>query len=84
VRSKNFGSAYEDNGIICCNAVLFGICAKAAKRHKPEGRILIGRCRGRVVLYLKIVSAVMILERRLQMNKIWVRSIGRMVLTGTD
>jgi len=56
VRSNHFGSAYEDYGIICCNAVLFGICAKAAKLQKPEGRTLNGRCRGREVFYLKIFS----------------------------
>jgi hypothetical protein len=70
--------------IICCNAVLFDICAKAAKRHKPLGRILNGRRRGREVFYLKILSVSMILDRRLQENEIWVRSISRIILAGKD
>lgn len=56
VMSNHCCSAYEEYDIICCNAVVFGICAKAAKLHKPLGRILNGRRRGREVLYLKILS----------------------------
>jgi len=82
--SNHCCSAYEEYDIICCNAVVFGICAKAAKLHKPLGRILNGRRRGREVLYLKILSVSMILDRRLQENEIWVRSMSRMILSGKD